>query len=109
MFARHVSIQLKPNTLKDFTQTFENDVMPLLRRQPGFRDEVSLAAGDGMDVTAISFWDTKEQADAYATTAYPSVLKALDKFLDGPPRVRVMNVIHSTTHKLDSGAVLKAA
>jgi heme-degrading monooxygenase HmoA len=107
MFARIVSIHLKPNTLNDFTQILEKDVVPMLRKQPGFRDEIALAA-DGTDVTAISLWDTKEQADTYATATYPNVLKALDKYLDGPPNVRVSNVINSTSYKLTATAVVAA-
>jgi hypothetical protein len=108
MFARNVSIHLKPNTLNDFSQTFEKDVIPMLRKQAGFRDEIAFAADGGADVTAISLWDTKEQAETYATTTYPAVLKALDKFLDGPPKVSVSKVIHSTSHKLTAAAVVAA-
>jgi hypothetical protein len=108
MFARIVSIHLRPNTLNDFTQTLDKDVVPTLRKQPGFRDEIALADDGGSDVTAISLWDTKEQADTYATTTYPNVLKALDKFLDGPPNVRVSTVINSTSHRLTAAAVVAA-
>lgn len=108
MFARNISIVLKPNTLKDFTQTFEKEVIPTLRKQAGFRDEIVLAGDDNTHVTAISLWDTKEQAETYATTNYPTVLKTLDKFLDGPPKVRVSSVINSTSHKLTASAVVAA-
>ena len=37
MFARNVNLQLKPNTATQFTQTLEKEVLPLLRKQPGFR------------------------------------------------------------------------
>jgi heme-degrading monooxygenase HmoA len=109
MFARNVSIHLKPNTLNDFTQILEKDVVPMLRRQPGFRDEIALANEGSTDVTAISLWDTKEQAEAYATTAYPELLKSLEKFLDGTPKVQVSRVINSTTYKLTAAAVIAAA
>ena len=42
MFARNVSLRLKPNTLPMFTQTFEEHVLPLLQKQPGFQDEIVL-------------------------------------------------------------------
>ena len=29
MFARHVSMHLKPNTRAEFTQTIENEILPL--------------------------------------------------------------------------------
>ena len=108
MFARIVSTHLKPNTLNDFTQTFEKDVIPMLRKQPGFRHEIALGADGGTKVTAISLWATKELAETYATTTYPTVLKALDKFLDGPPKVGVSNVINFTSHKLTAAAVVAA-
>jgi quinol monooxygenase YgiN len=99
MFSRTVSIRLKPNTMNDFNQTFEKEILPILRKQAGFRDEITLAGDDQSYVTAISLWDTKEQAETYNTTTYPAVLKSLEKFLDGPPKVRVSNVISSTLHK----------
>ncbi|SRR6266852_3124541 len=108
MFARNVSIRLKPNTLPDFTQTFEQEVIPMLRKQAGFRDEIALAEDNATDVTAISLWESKEQAEAYNTSTYPTVLKTLDKFLDGQPKVRVSNVISSTAHKVTATAVVAA-
>jgi hypothetical protein len=33
MFARHVSMHLKPNTRAEFTQTIENEILPLLKKQ----------------------------------------------------------------------------
>jgi heme-degrading monooxygenase HmoA len=104
MFARNVSIRLKPNTLRDFNHTFETEVVPMLRKQNGFRDEIALS-GDDTYVTAISLWDTKEQAEAYDKNAYPTVLKTLDRFLDGAPKVRPSSVINSTTHKISAVAV----
>jgi len=47
MFARRISIHLKPNTLAEFTKTVENDIVPLLRKQPGFQDEITLRASRG--------------------------------------------------------------
>ena len=41
MFARNVSFRLKSNTHSDYTRTLENDVLPLLRKQKGFKDELA--------------------------------------------------------------------
>jgi len=108
MFARNVSIRLKPNTLKEFSQTFEKEILPMLSKQAGFRDEMAFASDDTTYVTAISLWDSKEQAEAYNTSTYPTVLKSLDKFLDGAPKVRVNSVINSTAHKITAPAVAAA-
>ena len=99
MFARNVSVRLKANSMTQFTETFDKDVLPILRKQAGFRDEIALASEDGMHVTAISIWETKEQAEAYNTGAYPDVVKSLEKVLDGAPKVRMTKVANSTLHK----------
>jgi heme-degrading monooxygenase HmoA len=100
MFARNVSIKLKPNTFKQFTTTLDTDILTLLKKQPGFRDLLALGSDDELHVTAISLWDTKEQAEAYNTSAYPQVIKSIEPFTDGPPKVRVNKVASSTLHKL---------
>ncbi len=33
MYARNVSINLKPNSAKEFAQKLEQDILPLLKRQ----------------------------------------------------------------------------
>ena len=96
MFARNVSVRLKPNTLAEFTKIFENEILPTLKKQPGFRDELAFTGESGNHVVAISLWDTKEQADAYEMSTYPTLLKALNNVLDGPPKVRPQNVLHTT-------------
>jgi hypothetical protein len=99
MFARNVSLRLKPNTLSEFTRIFDKEVIPMLRKQSGFRDEIIFAVPGDLDVVAISLWDTKEYAEAYKSAGYPEVLKILDKVLDGAPKMQVSDVISSTIHK----------
>jgi hypothetical protein len=99
MFARNVFLRLKPNTRSEFTRIFDKEVIPMLRKQSGFRDEIIFAVSGGLNVVAISLWDTKEYAEAYKTTCYPAVLKMLKKVLDGTPKVQISNVISSTIHK----------
>ena len=99
MFARNVSLRLKPNTLSEFTRIFDKEVLRMLQKQSGFRDEILFAVPGGLDVVAISLWDTKDYAEAYNTAGYPEVLKILDKVLDGTPKVQISDVISSTIHK----------
>jgi hypothetical protein len=87
MFARNIALRLKPNPLAEFTQNLDNEVIPMLRKQKGFQDEITFCTLGGMDVIAISLWDTQEHAEAYNTAEYPDLLKSLNKVLDGSPRV----------------------
>ena len=49
---------------------------------------------------AISFWEKRENADAYQRGAYPDVLKAVAKVADGAPQVQTSEVSNSTWHKI---------
>ena len=100
MFARNVSIHLKSNMLSDYTRTFEKDILPLLRRQHGFKDEITLAGAGGVDVTAISLWENKADADTYNTNTYPQVLKTMERFIDGTPKVQTFESVTSTFHNV---------
>jgi hypothetical protein len=100
MFARNVSIHLKSNMLSDYTRTFENDVLPLLRKQKGFRDEITLSDPGSVDVIAISLWDTKVNAEAYNTNIYPEVLRTLARMIDGTPKVQTFEAVTSTFHNV---------
>ena len=99
MFTRNVTIHLKPNCLTEFKGTIENQVIPLLRRQNGFQDEITLVAPEGLTAIGISFWDRKENAEAYSRTTYPEVLKALANVVEGTPQVQTYEVSNSTVQK----------
>ena len=105
MFARNVSIHLKSNTSVAFTKQIENSILPMLRKQAGFQGELTFLAPGGAEVVAISVWDTKENADAYARTGYPEILKDLNRFIEGTPTVQTYEVVNSTFQKI----VAKAA
>jgi hypothetical protein len=101
MFSRNVSIHLKSNMLSDYTRTFEKDVLPLLRKQNGFKDEITFAGPGGVDVLAISLWENKADAENYNTNTYPQVLKTLARFIDGTPQVHTFDVVQSTLQQRD--------
>lgn len=98
MFARQVSIHLKTNALSTFAQTVEKEGLPLLRKQPGFQDEITLV--NGQDAVALSLWDTKENAEAYNKAGYAEMLKVLSPVTDGTPQLRTFEVANSTFHKI---------
>ena len=104
MFARNVRMHLKPNSTAQFTQTLEKDVLPVLRRQEGFKDEVAFIIPGGTEAFAISFWQSKENAEAYSRTGYPEVLKALGKVVEGTPELQTYEVSNSTFHKIAARA-----
>src|ERR1700686_5244781 len=99
MFARSVSYRLKSNMVSDYTRTFENEILPLIRKQKGFQDEIILSNPGSLDVIAISLWDSKANAEAYNTNVYPEVLRKLATMIDGTPKVQTFEAVTSTSHK----------
>ncbi len=96
MVARKVAARLKPNSLTEFTNLMEREILPWLRKQEGFLDLITLAVRNGREVATISFWDDKGNAQAYNSSGYPEVLKVLEKLLDGAPYVKTFDVVGST-------------
>jgi hypothetical protein len=91
--------------LADYTRTFDKDILPLLRRQNGFKDEITFSAPGGVDVTAISLWDNKASADTYGRNSYPEVLRTMARFIEGTPTVETSDVVNSTFHKIAAHAI----
>ena len=99
MYARTVRMELKPNSVAEFTQLLEKDVIPMLRKQHGFKDEIAFVPTDGKEAIAISLWEEKENAETYNRASYPEVLKTLAKVVVGTPQVQTLEVTNSTFHK----------
>ena len=100
MFARRVYLHLKPNSVAELTQRLEKEILPLLRKQKGFQDEISFVGQGGTEAFAISLWDKAENAEAYRRGAYPEVTKILATVVDGPAQVETSEVATSTFHKI---------
>lgn len=97
MYTCCVSMKLKGNNA-EFVRTLEKEIIPLLRKQKGFQDQVSLVSPERNEAMAISFWDRKESAEAYSCENYPAVRKSLSKTVEGVPRVETFDVGNSTFH-----------
>lgn len=100
MYARKVSMQLKPNSVAELTQRLEKEIIPLLRKQKGFQDEITFVVPGGTDAFGISLWENKENAEAYNGAPYTEVTKILSRLVEGTPKVETFEVANSTFHKI---------
>src|SRR5678816_4633001 len=105
MYSRNVSFKLKAKCSAEFTSILEGQIIPLLRRQKGFEDEISFIAPERNAAVAISLWDKKEDAEAYHRGKYPEVLKALARVVEGTPIVETFEGSNSTSHQIAASAV----
>lgn len=100
MFARHMILQLKPHMAKQFTTALEKDMMPILRQQKGFLEEVLLITPSEDEAIVISMWKEKADAEAYHHKMYPEVARMMSRFLEEPPALKTFNVEYATFRKL---------
>lgn len=100
MYARNVTFRIKANTQPDYTHTFENQILPLLKKQKGFKEEMTLCNPGSQDAVSISLWEHKSNADDYNTRVYPEVLKTLGNAIEGTPRVQTFETVVSTFHNV---------
>jgi hypothetical protein len=104
MYTRNVRIKLRANSGPEFRRLVEQRIVPLLRTQKGFQDEIILLASQRNEAIAISFWDNQENADAYNHVAYLDVLRALSKVVEGMPIVETFEVVDSTFDEIAASA-----
>ena len=99
MFARKLYMYLKNDGALAFKQKIEDAVIPMLRKQEGFLEEITFLYLNGREVHAFSLWDTAEHAEAYNRGAYPEVARMLAPVIEGAPRIQTYEVLNSTIHR----------
>ena len=95
-FARNVHFKIKNGKEKEFTTLFEKEVIPMLRKQNGFQNELTLVNPDG--ALGISVWENRKSAEAYQTSTYPQILEKLNPVIVGTPKVEMYDVTATTLH-----------
>ena len=100
MFARKFSIHLKPNSVAEFTEKEEKEVIPVVRKLKGFRDLIAFVSPSGTEAFVITLWDGPESAEAYGRETYPRLVSVLANVIEGTPVLETYNVSNSTSHRI---------
>jgi hypothetical protein len=100
MFVRKVSMRLKADSASEFTRKMEDEIIPLLRQQKGFLDEMTLIAQSGKEVYAYSFWENSADAEKYDKTGFAQVTDLLAGVIEGALRIHTYMVANSTFHRV---------
>ena len=93
-FARTVHFRIQNGKKDEFTRLFENEVLPVLRQQDGFREELTLFNPERC--LGISLWNDENSAERYHESAYPRVLEKLNPVIEGTPKVETYEVALTT-------------
>ena len=105
MYTRRLLMNIKPDSAPELARVTEDEIIPLLRKQKGFRDAVTSIAAGRSQAASDSYWETKEDADEYHRAGHQESLKSLVNVVVGLPMVETFEVSNSTFHEI----VAKAA
>ena len=104
MFTRVVEIRTTKGKAKDLTHLVSDKILPILKSQSGFLDEITLVSNsDPERILALSFWKSESDAEKYNRDQYPKVQQIISPFVDAPPKVQTFEVETSTVHNIAKG------
>lgn len=104
MYTRVVEATAKTGKSQELANHINEKVVPMLKKQQGFMDEIVLVSDAERDrVLAISFWKTRDDAERYDRAEYQRIVESLRHLLETGPNVRTFEVHTSTGHKIAAG------
>ena len=82
MFARILNCEVKVEKKEEFVRVVKNEILPLLKKQPGFLEILPFFPEKMREekAFAISLWNTKSDAERYEREVYPKVLEIVRHF-----------------------------
>jgi len=105
MIARHIEVNLKPEKFIEFKTLYEKEILPLMKRQTGFLDSISLVPENVNDKSVtISLWRTKQNCENYHKKEFPRILEMVKPFLKDTPKIEYFNVEYATFRRVDTVA-----
>jgi heme-degrading monooxygenase HmoA len=102
MFVRVVEVKTKPGKAREVCDMLHEKILSTLKAHVGFVDEVVLVS-DAEGILALSFWNTKEDAERYSHQDYSKVNELIQHLVHSKPTVHAYDVETSTSHKITKG------
>jgi quinol monooxygenase YgiN len=104
MFTRVVELTSKSGKSKELANTVNEKVVPILKKQHGFVDEmVVISNAEPNLILGISFWNSQADADEYHREQFPKIHDSVRHLLETDPVVQTFDVHTSTTHRIKAG------
>jgi len=92
-------MQLKPKMAAQFKQTMESEILPMLKRQQGFHDEMVLMSPDGREAIGIRIWDSQQAAETYSQQSYTEIKQKLSNVTASAPTLKTYDVFVTSLQK----------
>jgi quinol monooxygenase YgiN len=105
MLARVVEVTVKGGKKPEILNILQNELLPLLQKQPGFVGFETLAREtDPNTSVSVTFWQNKDYAETcYAMPAYAQLLSRIRPLITTDIKPVFHNVEISTAHRIPSG------
>jgi heme-degrading monooxygenase HmoA len=104
MFTRVVELKCKAGKTMEVTKIASEKILPILRKQQGFQDEIVLTSNtDPSRVMALSFWTRREDAERYQREQFSHIAEMLQPSCEGKPMISTFEVETSTVHHINMG------
>lgn len=106
MYTCTASFTVLPDTCELTREIIHEEIIPVLRKQPGLVDLMVLQSSDEPSRFAvITFWQTRDHAHDYHRDVYSQLIGLLKAHINGEARVHFYTVDTSTVHHISAGAV----
>src|SRR5512146_2998102 len=100
MYIRDVQATIKPKRLAEFKHAVQTHDPPMVRRLPGFLDQIELYSKDVF--IGITFWQTAQDAEHYARNVFPRIAARSGPLVcDTMLRAIAYDVAYDTMHQAE--------
>ncbi|MGE5726522.1 MAG: antibiotic biosynthesis monooxygenase family protein [Acidobacteriota bacterium] len=93
MYSLMIENTLRPGKNTEFLNLWQREILPLLKKQPGFVEAALLSGlADHRLLIGISFWRSEADAQRYYTEVFPGIAGSVSHYFEFSPMVRTFAV-----------------
>ncbi len=93
MWIRMTSFAAQAGRADEMRKTFNEDIQPVIKSQPGLVDALLLEPADGGEFISMTMWRDRESAERYDSGGtYSQLVGRVGGLMDGQPTLRSYEV-----------------
>jgi quinol monooxygenase YgiN len=102
MYMLRIEATLKPGKKDEFLKAWSSQVLPLLKQQSGFIDEILLFESGTNDGCGLSIWKSQKEAERYRREVFNQASTHVQHCLEGAPAIRSYDMAASETFHISA-------
>ena len=104
MYTLIIEGTLKAGKKEEFKTAWGNEILPTLKKQAGFVDEMLLFETKNPNRgVGLSFWKRQEDAERYHREVFPQLINSLQHLIETAPTVRSFTLEAAETFRVSVG------